>query len=111
MDMVGHQAKSVDAAAELFHDVLEEMVETEPVEVIEENRLSGVTTEDNMVDCTGKMDARFTCHDHIIRENGRKSSLTPMVFGFSASGIRRAQVHGAMAFATRSRRLLQEYAP
>jgi hypothetical protein len=30
-----------------------------------------------MVDCTGKMDARFTCHDHIIRENGRKSSLTP----------------------------------
>jgi len=77
MDMVGHQAKSVDPAAEFFHDVLEKMVETEPVEVVEENRLSGVTTEDNMVDCTGKMDARFTCHDHIIRENGRKSSLTP----------------------------------
>ena len=55
------------------------MVETEPIAVVEENRLSGVTTEDNMVDCAGEMDARFTCHDHIIRENGSKSSLTPMV--------------------------------
>lgn len=83
MDMVGHQAKSVDAATEFFHDVLEKMVETEPVAVIEKNRLSGVSTEDNMVDSAGKMDARFTCHDHIIRENGRKSSLTPMVQWFS----------------------------
>ena len=79
MDMVGHQAKSVDAALELFHDVLEKMVETEPLAAVEENRLSGVSTEDNMVDCAGKMDARFTCHDHIIQGNSSKSSLTPMV--------------------------------
>jgi hypothetical protein len=99
--MVGHQAKSVDAAAELFHDVLEEMVETEPVEVIEENRLSGVTTEDNMVDCTGKMDARFTCHDHIIRENGRKSSLTPMVFFiFLPDYIEKIFFHFELSFAS-----------
>ena len=69
MDVVGHQAKTVDAAAVLFYDILEKMVEPEPVAVIEENRLPGVTAKNNMVDCAGKMDARFTCHDHVIIES------------------------------------------
>jgi len=54
------------------------MVKTEPVAVVEENRLPDVTAKENMVGCAGKMNARLASHDHVIIErNGRKSSLTP----------------------------------
>jgi hypothetical protein len=55
MNMVCHEAKSVDAAAELFYDVLQDDVETAPVAVVEKDRLTGVTAQHNMVDCAGKM--------------------------------------------------------
>jgi hypothetical protein len=62
MDMVCHATKAVNATGEFPHGVLHEEIQTEPVVVVEEDRLPGVATEDDMVDRTGGMDAGFSCH-------------------------------------------------
>jgi hypothetical protein len=64
--MVCHATKTVDAAVELLYDVLYDEVQTVPVAFVEKNRLTSVTSEYNMVDSAGKMNARFTCHRRII---------------------------------------------
>jgi hypothetical protein len=77
MDVVGHEAKAVDAATELLHSILKKQVEAVPVTFIEENRISGIAAKDNMVDGAGIMKTGFTGHAGIMAINVRKSSLTP----------------------------------
>jgi hypothetical protein len=77
MCVVCHKTKPVDAAAKLLHNELHYQIQTVPVSIIKKDRLPSVTTKNNMVDCAGIMNARFACHEDIINENSRKSSLTP----------------------------------
>jgi hypothetical protein len=76
VDVVGHEAKAVDAATETLHSILKKQVESVPVPFIEENRISGIAAKDNMVDSAGIMNAGFTRHAGIIATNIRKLSLT-----------------------------------
>lgn len=64
-------------AMEPFHGVLENEVKAVPVTVVEENRISGIAAENDVVVAAGIMDARFSCHALNIPSNARKSSLTP----------------------------------
>jgi hypothetical protein len=77
MDMVCQATKAVNAAGEFLHCLLHEEIQTVPVAVVEKDRLPGVTAEDDMVDRTGEMDVRFSCHGGIIQTNSRKSNLSP----------------------------------
>ncbi len=60
----------MDAATELLHRLLEDQVEATSVTVLEKYRLSGIATEDDVVNCTGIMDVWFACHEG---RNSRKS--------------------------------------
>lgn len=77
MDVVGHQAEGVDTAVEFFHRPLQEERQPQPVAVIEEYLVTGVTAQDDVIDGAGIMDAGFTCHRGNVSVNSRKSSLTP----------------------------------
>jgi hypothetical protein len=61
------------AEAELLDGILEDQVEAIPVVGVEEDRITGVAAEDNVVDSTGIMDAGFTGHGRSIAANVRKS--------------------------------------
>ena len=69
MDVICHAAERVNTAAEFFDAFLQEQVEPIPIRVFEEDRLSGVTTKDDMIDGAGEMDAGFTRHGLKIAEN------------------------------------------
>jgi hypothetical protein len=75
--MVSHQTKGVDLASELLSGVLEDKIKPVPVAVVKKDRISGIATENDVVNGAGKMDAGFTSHGNRVVENIRKSSLTP----------------------------------
>jgi hypothetical protein len=77
MDVVGHQAEGVDTAVELFNRPLQEEIQSQSVAIIKEDRVTGVTAQDNVIDCAWIMDAGFACHAGNVSVNSRKSSLTP----------------------------------
>jgi hypothetical protein len=57
VDMIGHEAESVNAVAESAGSFLEQKVETVTVVVGKEDGLAGVTPKNDMVESAGKMDA------------------------------------------------------
>jgi hypothetical protein len=76
MYVVCHEAKPVDATAELLLDVLQDKLKAIPVAVFKKYRKPGIAAKYYMIDCAREMYARFTCHGWIIHRNSRKLSLT-----------------------------------
>ena len=91
--MVGHQAKSVDTEPKALYPLLYEKIEAETVHVIEKNVLSCITSNDNVVACTGKVKSRFSCHASIIPSSCNLAILTPLftdppIYSLKNQGIR-----------------------
>jgi len=62
VEVIGHETEAVYPATEFLHGILQDQVEPVPVPVAEKDRFSGVASKDDMVDCTGILNAGFTCH-------------------------------------------------
>jgi len=60
--MVGHEAKGVNPIAKPVGSFLKQEIETIAVIVDQKYVLPSVSPENNMIESTRKMDARFTCH-------------------------------------------------
>jgi hypothetical protein len=66
MDMIGHQTEIVNSATKFLDGILEIEIKTIPVSIIKKNRMSGITTENYMINRPWKMDSRFTCHGKML---------------------------------------------
>ena len=73
MDMVPHQAKSMNTAMKHLNGVLKDYIKAISVTVIEEDWISGVTAKNNVVISTGIMNAGFASHRLRLAVNVRKS--------------------------------------
>jgi hypothetical protein len=78
MDMVRHQAESQYPMTEPFNSFLHEKVKPVPVLVIEEYVLACITTQYDVIERSGVMDAGFTCHGCSVSQSYSLSSLTPL---------------------------------
>jgi hypothetical protein len=66
MDVVGHQAESVDTAAEFLDYSLHKEIKHVPVAILEEDVLLGVTAQDDVVESAGVVYALFACHVVVV---------------------------------------------
>jgi len=64
--VVGHEAKGVDTVAEPAGPFLNQQIEPVTVGVGEENGLTAVATENDVIKSAGDMDAWFACHGGMI---------------------------------------------
>lgn len=62
MNMVGHEAKGVHSIVEMASPILQKEMEAAAVHVGKKYRLASVAAENDVVESTGEMNARFTCH-------------------------------------------------
>ena len=62
MNVVGHEAEGVHSIAEAASPFLQQEVEAAAVLVGKKDRLASVTAENDVVESTGEMNARFTYH-------------------------------------------------
>jgi hypothetical protein len=84
MDMVSHEAKSVNPIAKPVGPFLKQEVETTAVSVGQKYVLPAVASEDNVIKSTRLMDAWFPCHagKYIFRIlTCQHGSLTPFLPG------------------------------
>lgn len=73
--MIGHETEGVNAVAKPTNPFLEKEVETVTVIFSEENGLTAVTPENDVVKSTGEMDAWFACHDNKVPQNFNLSTV------------------------------------
>ena len=66
VDVVCHQAVRMDAVAEFLDSFLEKEVKPEPVAILKENILFGVSAQDDVVEGAGKVYALFAGHGERI---------------------------------------------
>jgi len=52
----------VDTKPEPFDSLLDQQVKAIPINIVEEDVLPGIPTQDYVITCTGIMDTGFTCH-------------------------------------------------
>jgi hypothetical protein len=62
MDVVSHQAEGMNPTTELFDCILKDEIETKPVAITKENPIAGISSEDDVIDSAGIVDAGFTSH-------------------------------------------------
>ncbi len=77
MNMVGHEAEGMHSIAETASPFLQQQIETAAVFVGKKDRLASVTAENDVVESTGEMNARFTCHVDSIAESVNLSTSKP----------------------------------
>jgi hypothetical protein len=82
VDVVRHEAESMDAMAIALHAFLEQKVETIAVFVIEEDVLVSVAAQYYMVQSSRIMNARLACHEVILPDYSKIASLTPFLTPF-----------------------------
>lgn len=75
--MVGHEAEGVHSKAETASPFLQQEIETAAVYVAEKDRLATVAAENDVVETTGEMNARFSCHADNIAELTNLSTSKP----------------------------------
>ncbi|MNC84619.1 hypothetical protein D3C83_01770 [compost metagenome] len=63
VQMIGHQAEGVDPVAVTLDPFSEEFVEALPVFLLEENVLARIAAQDNVIEATGHVEARFASHE------------------------------------------------
>jgi hypothetical protein len=77
MNMVGHEAEGVHSIAETASPFLHQEIEAAAVLVGKKDRLASVAAENDVVESTDKMNARFTCHVDNIAELVNLSTSKP----------------------------------
>jgi hypothetical protein len=77
MNMVGHEAEGVHSMVETASPFLHQEIEAAAVLVGKKNRLASVTGENDVVESTGEMNARFTCHVGKTAESVNLSTSKP----------------------------------
>jgi hypothetical protein len=78
MDVVGHQAESMDAATEFLDDSLQKEIKPVPVAILEEDVLLGVAAQDYVVECAGEVYALFASHEEVVRDLKQQSKPDPV---------------------------------
>jgi len=68
VDVVGHQAESVDAATELLDDSLQKEIKPVPVAILKEDILLCVAAQDDVVECAGEVYALFAGHGEVVQD-------------------------------------------
>ena len=77
MDMIGHQAKSMNAVLISFKTLMQQEIKTTAVIAGKKDILPAIAAKHDMIKSTGIMYARFTSHtNQVIRQNVKISSLT-----------------------------------
>jgi len=64
--MVCQQAKSVYTESEALYPLLDEKIEPVSVFIAEEDILTGVPSEDDVITCSRIMKTGFSCHGYIL---------------------------------------------
>jgi hypothetical protein len=77
MDMIGHQAEAVNSATKSLDSILETEIKTIAVSIAEKNGLISITTENHMINRSGKMKSRFMYHEKILFEEYLKVKPDP----------------------------------
>ena len=67
VDVIGHEAEGMDAVPESFSPIFEECVAVAPVGMTEEDILTTVAAENDMIDSAGIMDTGFASHGESLR--------------------------------------------
>jgi hypothetical protein len=75
--MVDHEAEGVDSIVETASPFLHQEKEAAVVLVGKKDRLASVTAENDVVESTGEMNARCTCHVGKIAESVNLSTSKP----------------------------------
>ena len=68
VQVIGHQAKGMDPIAEAGNAFLDQFVEPRTVSSAEENILTGITAQDDVVEASRHVQAGFASHATIIAE-------------------------------------------
>ena len=77
MNRVGHEAEGMHAIAETASPFLHQKIKTVAVLVGKKDRLASVTAENDVVEATGEVHARFTCQVDNIPESVNLSTSKP----------------------------------
>ena len=77
VNMVGHQAKGVNTVFESFNSLLEQQAEPGPVCIVEENRLTGIAPQDDVIKRSGAEDPGFSSHDLTLSHKSQYSKPDP----------------------------------
>lgn len=62
MDMIGHRTEGVNTIPEAASSLLKQEIESIAIAIAEEDRLTGIAPENNVIESTGKIEAWFVCH-------------------------------------------------
>ena len=77
MNMVVHEAEGVHSIVETASPFLQQEIKAAAVLIGKKDRLASVTAENDVVESTGEMNARFTCHVDNIAESVNLSTSKP----------------------------------
>jgi hypothetical protein len=92
MQVIAHQAEGMNPAAELLDSVLDDEIEAIPVPVIEKDRIAGIATQDDVIQCGREMYALPTSHGGSVSTNVQMSNLTPIApLSFFVNRIQKLQ--------------------
>jgi hypothetical protein len=78
MDMIGHQAVTVNSATKSLDRILEIEKKTIPVSIVKKNGLTSIAPENYMINRPRKMDSRFTRHEKMVHGEYLKVKPDPM---------------------------------
>lgn len=79
MNMIDHQAKSMDSIFIPFQPLLQKKVKANTIDIRTKDILTTIATKHDVVKCARKMYAWFTSHTEFQLHNVKLSSLTPVI--------------------------------
>jgi len=85
MDVIRHQAESMDAVSVTLSPFLQKEEEAAAVFVVCEDILFAVSSENDMIQRAGIMKPRFPCHAQRIADKSNNASLTRFLSGLPTS--------------------------